>query len=266
MRLPQRFCQAKQDRSTLRYAFGVTLSTLSGTKNKGKRLVDGLFIQHLISGDGYGRFFYFSWIACVVISIILHELGHGWMALRLGDSTPNDLNRMTLSPLVHMGPLSICVMLVTGMAWGAMPITPSRLRGRYGEALVAVAGPAVDLILAILGLAVAILWLRITGELPAENTPAKNAFDMLWLFASLNLVLIVLNLVPAPPLDGSHILANLSRGYADLINSDGFRQIYFLPFLGAFILASLSINPIMGITLEIISQLGGVPLELSSGY
>lgn len=225
--------------------------------------MDGLFIQNLFDDDGYGRFFYFSWIACVVVSIILHELGHGWMALRLGDSTPNDLNRMNFSPLVHMGPLSIGVMLVTGIAWGAMPINPTKLRGRYGEALVAVAGPAVDLILAILGIAAAVIWLRITGELPEENTPAKNAFDMLWIFASLNLVVIVLNLIPAPPLDGSHILANLNRGYADLINSPNYQQVYYLPFIVAFVLASYSISPIMAGTLEVISQLGGVGLEMT---
>ena len=227
--------------------------------------MDGLLIQNLFDADGYGRFYYFAWIACVVISIILHELGHGWAAIRLGDTTPIELNRMTLSPLVHMGPLSIGVMLVTGIAWGAMPINPTRLRGRYGGAYVAAAGPVANLLLAAIGLVAAVVFLRITGELPAENTPAKNAFDMLWLFASLNVVLIAFNLIPAPPLDGSHILADLSRPYADLINSPGFQQIYFLPFIGAFILASFIITPIMGGTLEVISQLSGVGLRMTEG-
>lgn len=206
-----------------------------------------------------------SWIACVVISIVLHELAHGWMALRLGDSTPNDLNRMTLSPIVHMGPLSIAVMLVTGIAWGAMPINPSRLKGRYAEALVAAAGPAVNAVLAVAALLAAILWLRIAGELPKPGTPAKNGFDMLWLFASLNALLVVFNLLPAPPLDGSHILANLNRSYADLLDSDGFRSVQLLPFIAAFILISVIISPIMAGTLHIISDLGGVPLQMTRG-
>ncbi|MEM7671204.1 MAG: site-2 protease family protein [Pseudomonadota bacterium] len=225
--------------------------------------MDGLFIQLLFDGDGYGRFFYFSWISCVVISIILHELGHGWAAIKLGDTTPIDLKRMTLSPMVHMGPLSIAVMLVTGIAWGAMPINPNRLRGRYGDAYVSAAGPAINLVLAIIGLLAAVIFLRIYGDLPDQGTPAKNAFDMIWLFGSLNVVLIIFNLVPAPPLDGSHILASFSRRYADLISSPGFQQVYFLPFIGAFIVASLSINPIMGGTLEIISLLSGVGVELN---
>lgn len=227
--------------------------------------MDGLFIQNLFDEGGYGRFYYLSWVACVVISIILHELGHGWMALRLGDSTPTDLNRMNFSPLVHMGPFSIVVLLVTGIAWGAMPITPSRLNGKYGEAKVAAAGPAVNLVLCILGLLGAIAWLRITGELPKENTPAKNGFDMLWLFASLNAVLFLFNLIPAPPLDGSHILANFHRGYANLLASDSFRQVAMLPFIAAFLLAGYMISPIMEGTLNIISELGGVPLVMTEG-
>lgn len=200
-----------------------------------------------------------------MVSIVLHELGHGWAALRLGDSTPIDLNRMTFSPLVHMGPLSIVVMLVTGIAWGSMPINPSRLRGRYGEAYVAAAGPAVNVILAAVGLVAAVAWLRLTGALPDEGTPAKNGFDMLWLFASLNVILVIFNLLPAPPLDGSHILANMHRGYADLISSHSFQAVGLLPFIVAFVVISLIITPTMSITLEVISVLGGVPLVMSGG-
>lgn len=227
--------------------------------------MNGLFIQNLFDEDGYGRFYYLAWIACVVVSIILHELGHGFTALRLGDTTPRDLGRITLSPLVHMGPFSIIVLLITGIAWGSMPIDPTRLKGKYAEANVAASGPAVNFGLAVLGLAGAILWLRITGDLPKQNTPAKNAFDMLWLFASLNVVLVIFNLIPAPPLDGSHILANFNRGYANLIHNPGFQQIGMLPFIAAFILVGFLVTPIMAGTLEVISQLGGVPLEFIEG-
>lgn len=225
--------------------------------------MDGLFIQHLIDPDG--RFFYISWVACVVISIVLHELGHGFAALKLGDSTPRDQNRMTFSPLVHMGPFSIVVLLITGIAWGAMPINPSRLKGKYGEANVAASGPAVNVVLALLGLAAAIAWMRITGDLPKDGTPAKNAFDILWLFASLNVILVIFNLLPAPPLDGSHILANLHRGYANLINSPQFQSVYLLPFIVAFLLVGQLINPIMAGTLHLISELSGVGLEMTKG-
>lgn len=228
-------------------------------------MFDSLFIQNLFRGDGYGQFYYVSWIICVVVSIILHELGHGWMALRLGDPTPRVQGRMNFSPLVHMGPFSIVVLLITGIAWGMMPIDPTRMKGRYAEAKVAFAGPAVNICLAVIGLIGAVVWLRVTGKLPEPNTPAKNGFDMLWLLASLNVVLFLFNLLPAPPLDGSHILANFSRGYADLLSSQGFQSLAMLPFIGAFILASATIGPIMAATLQVIGLLGGVPLELVGG-
>lgn len=227
--------------------------------------MDHLFIQNLFDGSGYGRFFYLSWIACIVVSIVLHELGHGWMALRLGDPTPNVQGRMTASPLVHMGPMSIVVMLVTGIAWGSMPIDPTRMKGRYAEAKVAAAGPAVNVILACIGLLAAVAWLRSTGELPERGTPAKNGFDFLWLFASTNVVLTIFNLIPVPPLDGSHILANFNRGYSDLLNSEGFRAAGYFPFIIVFILMSFLFAPIMGAVLEVISVLGGVGLEMTEG-
>jgi Zn-dependent protease len=146
-----------------------------------------------------------------------------------------------------------------------MPINPSRLKGKYGEANVAASGPAVNVALALLGLTAAVVFLRITGKLPADNTPAKNAFDMLWLFTSLNVVLVVFNLLPAPPLDGSHILANLHRGYANLISRPQFQQVALLPFIVAFILIGQLITPIMAGTLEVISQLSGVGVEMVEG-
>lgn len=225
--------------------------------------MDGLFFQHL--GREGGHVFYFSWIF-VVVSIVFHELSHGWMALRLGDETPRIQGRMTGNPMVHMGPFSIAALFLTGIAWGQMPIDPSRLRGRYGEAKVALAGPAMNVGFAGLGIVGAVIWLRVTGDLPDDGTTAKRGFDLLWMFTSLNVLLLIFNLLPVPPLDGSHILANVYKGYADLISSEQFRAMGFFPFIGAFILIGFLIDPIMGGTLEVISELSGVGLELVEEY
>jgi Zn-dependent protease len=96
-----------------------------------------MFIQSLQSNP---RFF-FAVVITVVVSITIHELAHGVVAVWRGDRTPIDEGHMTLNPAVHMGPFSIIALLVAGIAWGAMPINPSRIRGRFGEALVAAAGP-----------------------------------------------------------------------------------------------------------------------------
>src|SRR5262245_41654647 len=91
-----------------------------------------------------------SWVFWVLLSVTLHELGHGWMAMRLGDQTPELTGHMTLNPLVHMGPFSLIVFVLTGIAWGTMPVDPTRFRmGRHGDALVSLAGPAVNLGLAV---------------------------------------------------------------------------------------------------------------------
>jgi hypothetical protein len=101
----------------------------------------------------------------VIGSIVLHELAHGWAAIRLGDTTPRDLGHMTWNPLVHMGGFSLVVFAVIGIAWGMMPVDPSRLRGRYGDALVALAGPAMNIVLAAVSFAVwLVLWLWLGGR------------------------------------------------------------------------------------------------------
>lgn len=226
--------------------------------------MDGWFIQNL--SDPAGRLHYFTWVLFVVISIVLHELGHGWMALRLGDPTPRMQGRMTGNPLVHMGPFSLAALFLTGIAWGSMPIDPSRLKGRYGEAKVALAGPAMNVGLAGLAILSAVVWLRVTGELPEDGSTAKRGFDMLWTFSSLNVLLAIFNLMPIPPLDGSHALANFNPGYARWLSSDNAQGVGIFLFIGAFLLIGLLINPIMGGTLQVISELGGVYLELVEVY
>src|SRR5262249_8984123 len=93
-----------------------------------------------------------SWIVWVIGSIVLHELAHGWAALWCGDRTPIETGHMTWNPLVHMGQMSLLMFALVGIAWGQMPVDPSRFRGRYDDAKVALAGPLMNLALAITAL------------------------------------------------------------------------------------------------------------------
>lgn len=158
-----------------------------------------------------------SWIVWVIGSIVLHELAHGWAALRLGDPTPRATGHMTWNPLVHMGHMSLIVFLLIGIAWGAMPIDPSRIRGRYGEAMVAAAGPAMNLALAIVSIVGGGVWMGLAGSVPEPLR--TNLLLFLFVGGALNIVLMLLNLIPAPPLDGSRILANFSGGYRRMLMS-----------------------------------------------
>ncbi len=151
----------------------------------------------------------FSWCFWVIFSIILHELGHGVAAIWQGDQTPIKSGHMNMNPLVHMGPSSLLVFAIIGIAWGAMPVTPQRFRmGRLGDALVSLAGPLVNLILAFLTatfLGVTIYYGNQGGNF------TDNLTTFLYLGAKLNMLLLMFNLLPVPPLDGSRILAGLSR-------------------------------------------------------
>lgn len=159
-----------------------------------------------------------SQIVWVIGSICLHELAHGWAAIRFGDRTPIETGHMTWNPLVHMGTASLIVFALVGYAWGLMPVNPSRMRGRHAPTLVALAGPAMNLLLATLSCVTLAVWMRYgTPESVGENL-ARNLRVFFYMGVVLNLVLAALNLMPIPPLDGSRILAGLSRGYRQLIS------------------------------------------------
>ncbi|MCH2162790.1 MAG: site-2 protease family protein [Phycisphaerales bacterium] len=156
-----------------------------------------------------GPAYLISWIFWVLFSITLHELAHGWAALSQGDGTPRELDRMTANPLVQMGTTSLIVFFVIGIAWGMMPVNPSRFRqGRVGEIIVAAAGPAMNLLLAFVSLTVLGVIVAFGPEEPGNWLRSIETFLLVGGF--LNFVLFALNLLPIPPLDGSRILGATS--------------------------------------------------------
>ncbi len=211
-----------------------------------------LFITNLLSDNAADRFYFFAVVLTVLISITLHELAHGWAAMRRGDLTPQLQGRMTGNPLVHMGPFSLVALAIAGIAWGQMPVDPTRLRGRYGEAFVAVAGPAMNLLLAILSLTALGLLMRMWGvgwappvfplvgvfEGMDLSLMQQNALRLLAIFGTVNLLLMMFNLLPVPPLDGAHILANFSRPYAQFAYDPKNQGALMLGFIFAFVVAS----------------------------
>lgn len=149
-----------------------------------------------------------SWIFWVIFSITLHELAHGWAAIWQGDNTPRAMGRMTANPLVHMGHLSLLVFLFVGIAWGMMPVDPSRFRWRRrGRIVVSGAGPAMNIALAFTSLTLLVLWLKVG---PSGTPIYENLATFLWTGGWLNILLALFNLLPIPPLDGASILSGLS--------------------------------------------------------
>jgi Zn-dependent protease len=173
--------------------------------------MSGWWVTEVLSS--YGPAFLVSWIVWVVVSITLHELAHGWVAIRLGDQTPIHVGHMTWNPLVHMGPMSFLALALIGIAWGAMPVDVSRLRGRFGEAWMAVAGPAMNVVLALVSCVCAVLWPAAVVRFGIEEPLATNAFHFFYVGVFLNLAGAAFNMIPVPPLDGSRVLGAFSRGY-----------------------------------------------------
>jgi len=151
---------------------------------------------------------------------------------------------MTGNPLIHMGPFSIGILLLFGIAWGAMPIDSTRLRGRYGEAKVAVAGPAMNFFLAFLAMTALGLWWRF-APFDKSNVMAQNGLNLLFICGLWNLLLGIFNLLPVPPLDGSHILANFSAGYARLAGDPSKQGVWLLAFFFTFMAAGIILKPFM---------------------
>ncbi len=138
----------------------------------------------------------FAAIAVLVIfSICLHEFCHAWVALKQGDPTAADRGHLTLNPLRQMGLFSIITFLMIGIAWGAVPVDPARMRHKYSHLLVALAGPAANLGLFVVFTVLAALLFK-------AETSNGFAFAMLLNGAMLNVVLMIFNLLPIPGLDG----------------------------------------------------------------
>lgn len=173
-----------------------------------------------------------SWIVWVIGSIVLHELAHGWAAMWQGDDTPRASGHMTWNPLVHMGGMSLLVFALVGIAWGMMPVNPSRFRGRYGEVWVALAGPAMNLVLAAGAIVLGSIW---SGYFQGVPDPLWRNFMVFFIAgAFLNVALAVFNLLPVPPLDGSRILAGFSDSYRRLISHPQAIVISLILFLLVF--------------------------------
>jgi Zn-dependent protease len=153
-------------------------------------------------------------IAILMLSVVVHEVSHGYAADRLGDPTARLAGRLSLNPLRHLDPIgSVVVPLLTffsaGIVFGwakPVPFNPYNLRGRWGEALVAGAGPLSNIIIALvfgLGLRFGL------GPALAGGFLSDSAVSLIASIVIINIVLAVFNLVPIPPLDGSKILFSI---------------------------------------------------------
>lgn len=165
-----------------------------------------------------------EWL-CVVVIITVHEFGHAWMATRCGDDTARLQGRVTLNPLSHIDPIGTVILPLLALllrlsgevaistwiiGWGRpVPFNPANLRRRgIDDMLIAMAGPAMNIVITI----VVMLTLRVA--LFADNETTAKALETMGeatlMMARISMYLCFFNLIPIPPLDGSHVLRYFS--------------------------------------------------------
>jgi len=146
-------------------------------------------------------------IPALLLGLIAHEMAHAAVAVARGDQTPRLDGRLSPNPSNHLDPLGTIAILLIGFGWAKpVRIDPRRLRGPFDAALVAIAGPLTNLLIAFV-LAIPIKLLLRAGSFDLGLPPWR----LLWVAFILNLVLAVFNILPIPPLDGYSLVSTLFR-------------------------------------------------------
>ena len=178
----------------------------------------------------------------IILGLSLHEFAHAWMSDRLGDPTPRRQGRLTVNPLAHIDPLGFVALLLVGFGWGKPVMIDSGYykNRRRDEFLVAIAGVTMNLIVAVILSFPAKALLNMyysTGSALVENI-----FYIVYYAVSINICLMVFNLIPCPPLDGWNIVTQLFR-------LDRYRWWYKVYQYGQWILIILIISNITDLIL-----------------
>jgi len=200
------------------------------------------------------------WLVPLVIAIVFHEVAHGLAARKLGDPTAARKGRLTLNPIKHIDPfgtLILPLLLAVSHApifgWAKpVPVNYRRLRNpRRDMILVALAGPGMNLLLALVGAAILGVTVAVAGDVRtgAPAFVAANALN----FVLINIFLAVFNLLPVPPFDGGHVVEgllprSLARGYRKV----GRYSLLLMVFL---LLILPSISPSADVVSRIVSPI-----------
>ena len=138
-----------------------------------------------------------------VIGLTVHEFSHAYAAYKLGDSTAKAEGRLTLNPLKHIDWLGFFLIIIAGFGW-AKPVSfnPNNLKNKHrDEIIISVAGPISNFLLAILFFVIA----RVLYSTSYFQTSSLEIINLIMTWGIINFSLFVFNLIPIPPLDGSHI-------------------------------------------------------------
>ncbi len=182
---------------------------------------------------------FLEFIPVFLISLALHEFSHAYVAYKKGDATAKALGRMTLNPIKHLDLIGSIIIPFVSFFAGSMFIGWAKPvpvnKGNFGrpdrdDIAVSVAGPVSNLLFSIFLLAVMIAAIKIFPV-------SRGVLELLWLGVSFNVFLFLFNLLPIPPLDGSHVISNLFPNSA-------YTRFVASPLIGTMILFLLIFSPL----------------------
>lgn len=209
----------------------------------------------IFSREGLITFLYT--LPALVLSLSIHEYAHAWVAYKLGDISQKIRGRLTLNPLAHIDPIGFIAIVLVGVGWGK-PVTVDDRNfkdSRKGMMLTSLAGPASNLLLAIL-VTIILKLLMVFGVMNTmiNSNTGNIILNMLLYVIQFNIVFGIFNLIPLPPLDGSKVLAYFlpqrARGFMYTLERYSFIIIMIIYFTN---LTSYIIAPGYNLVLKLIN-------------
>lgn len=190
-----------------------------------------------------------------LLAISVHESAHAYIANRLGDPTAKDLGRVTLNPIPHIDLFGFIALFMVGFGWAKpVPVNPANLKEPIRDGLwISLAGPASNFILAVLSAVV----FRMLVPFLAYSDGGMFVLKMILFSVRLNIILMVFNLFPLPPLDGFHILEGLVS-YETYLKLQRLQSMGPMLLLGIIFLSSfIGFNIFAIVFTPIVRTLGG---------
>lgn len=208
------------------------------------------------------------WAIPLIFAITVHEVAHGYVANKLGDPTAKNLGRITLNPIKHIDPVGTIIipgvlLMLGGIVFGWAKPVPVNWRNlgkiRRDMALVAAAGPFANLLMALLWAVVAKVG---QGLYAAEYLrPGFILFSMGSIGIQINFVLLILNLLPIPPLDGSRVVMSFLKGTAAIYYAK-IEPFGFIILIGLLVIGLLNyvIMPAVVFSVRTVAMIFNLPI------